>query len=118
MRRTNPSSEEAVTYLLQALPNREKYNLYYWYYGTLAMFQHGGEPWDPGTGRCGTSLVSEQIKTGRNAGAGIRSTAGEALGPDLFDGDGDDVPRGLLPLPAALLRRLQRRPRRGPAPVE
>ena len=40
-----PSSDEAARYLLDHPPSRREYNLYYWYYGTLAMFQHGGEPW-------------------------------------------------------------------------
>jgi hypothetical protein len=45
IRRTNPACEEAVGYLLQHLPKITEYDEYYWYYGTLAMFQHGGEPW-------------------------------------------------------------------------
>ena len=49
------SSREAADYLLRggAEPERSQFNLYYLYYGTLAMYQHGGgrlgplEPQDP-----------------------------------------------------------------------
>lgn len=119
MRRTNPSSEEAVTYLQQALPNREKYNLYYWYYGTLAMFQHGGEPWGSWNGSMRDLLVSEQIKTGRNAGSWdpidrwggsggrIYSTAMATMCLEVY--------YRYLPLYRGVATEA---PRRGPAPVE
>lgn len=69
MRRTNPACQEAIGLLSTSLPNREKYNLYYWYYGTLAMFQHGGESWGQWNGAMRDILVSEQLKTGLNAGS-------------------------------------------------
>ncbi|MCA1686796.1 MAG: hypothetical protein LC745_12675, partial [Planctomycetia bacterium] len=40
-----PASTEAATYLLSHGPRSDTYNLYYWYYGTLAMYQHGGDAW-------------------------------------------------------------------------
>ena len=45
IQRSNPACSEAVDYLLQHIPSRSNLNLYYWYYGTLAMYQHGGEAW-------------------------------------------------------------------------
>jgi len=69
IRRTNPACQEAIGLLSTSLPNREKYNLYYWYYGTLAMFQHGGEPWGEWNGAMRDILVSEQLQTGPNAGS-------------------------------------------------
>jgi len=41
-----PASDEARSYLLDHMPRRDQYNIYYWYYGTLAMFQHGGPAWE------------------------------------------------------------------------
>ena len=69
IRPENPACLEAVGLLEKALPSREKYNLYYWYYGTLAMFQHGGEAWGHWNGSLRDLLVSEQLKTGPNAGS-------------------------------------------------
>ena len=42
MLRDNPASEEAVEFLAKHRPTRTEYDVYYWYYGTLAMFQYGG----------------------------------------------------------------------------
>ncbi len=69
IRRTNKASIEAVRYLQQRLPNRRNYNLYYWYYGTLAMFNYGGEPWRQWNESLRPLLEADQIKTGENAGS-------------------------------------------------
>lgn len=69
MERDNAASKEAVDYLLQNLPTRREYNVYYWYYGTLAMFQYGGEPWEKWNGALRDRLIVDQIKTGANAGS-------------------------------------------------
>jgi hypothetical protein len=37
----NAASLEAVEYLRRYPPHRSQANFYYWYYGTLAMFQYG-----------------------------------------------------------------------------
>jgi len=67
--RTDPASMEAVAYLLQNLPRRSEWNLYYWYYGTLAMYQFGGEPWRRWNAALRDLLVAEQRKTGHAAGS-------------------------------------------------
>jgi hypothetical protein len=69
MQRTNPAALEAVSYLGRFGPSREQYNLYYWYYGTLAMFQYGGEPWEAWNKSVRDLLISEQLRTGPNAGS-------------------------------------------------
>jgi hypothetical protein len=38
-------SAEASTYLLEERPGEGQANYYYWYYGTVAMFQRQGEDW-------------------------------------------------------------------------
>jgi hypothetical protein len=42
----NPLCKEAADYLLQNLPAEGRSDLYYWYYGTLAMYQLQGPGWD------------------------------------------------------------------------
>ena len=38
--------EEAAEYMLQRLPSSSQPDFYYWYYGSLALRQVGGEDWD------------------------------------------------------------------------
>jgi hypothetical protein len=67
--RTNPASVEAVAFLLENAPRRSKLDLYYWYYGTLAMYQYGGPAWDKWNAAIRDLLVAEQVKDGDNAGS-------------------------------------------------
>ncbi len=69
--RDTASSREAVEYLLsfRNLPTRQKLDLYYWYYGTLAMFQYGGTEWQQWNVRVRDLLISEQLQEGDNAGS-------------------------------------------------
>ena len=69
IRRTNSASIEAVDYLLQRLPKRSETNQYYWYYGTLAMYQYGGKPWRKWNEALRDLLVTGQITTGDTAGS-------------------------------------------------
>ena len=69
IRRTNRSALEAVEYLLKNLPQRSKQDLYYWYYGTLAMYQHGGEPWEQWNEALRDLLVADQRTDGDFAGS-------------------------------------------------
>lgn len=43
---SHPSMKETAEYLRQRLPGGSETNFYYYYYGTLAMFQHQGPPWE------------------------------------------------------------------------
>jgi len=69
--RDSASSKEAVEYLLsfRNLPTRQRLDLYYWYYGTLAMFQYGGKEWQQWNLRVRDLLISEQVKDGPYAGS-------------------------------------------------
>ncbi|MGC1272682.1 MAG: hypothetical protein WBC44_03170, partial [Planctomycetaceae bacterium] len=69
MTRTNPASLEAVGYLLKNTPKRSELNYYYWYYGTLALFQFGGSSWERWNASLRDLLVAEQIKDGPDAGS-------------------------------------------------
>jgi hypothetical protein len=66
--RDHASSDEATRYLMRHLPSRPTMNLYYWYYGTLAMFQYGGERWQTWNESLRDLLVVDQIRSGPLAG--------------------------------------------------
>lgn len=67
--REHPASLQAVEYLSLRQPRLSQLNHYYWYYGTLAMFQFGGEPWKKWNESLRDILVLEQRKTGELAGS-------------------------------------------------
>ncbi len=67
--RTNPASIEAVGFMMQYPPKRSTYNLYYWYYGTLAMYQYGGESWREWNESLRETLIADQRTIGDEAGS-------------------------------------------------
>jgi hypothetical protein len=69
MRRDNAASREAAEYLLARLPTRDTFNEYYWYYGTLAMYQFGGDGWASWNAAIRDLLISEQRTDGDFAGS-------------------------------------------------
>ncbi|WP_165248484.1 hypothetical protein [Paludisphaera soli] len=64
-----PASTEAAAFLLKHDSDKGKTNVYYWYYATLAMYQHGGRPWAEWNGRIRDRLVALQRPTGHQAGS-------------------------------------------------
>ncbi len=64
-----PSSSEAAAFLLAHGPKSDQYNLYYWYYGTLAMYQHGGDAWARWNGQVRDEIVRRQRPRGHVAGS-------------------------------------------------
>jgi hypothetical protein len=67
--RTNPASVEAVEYLMSRQPKLSEMDLYYWYYGTLAMYQYGGDEWRQWNEALRDLLVAEQKTSGDDAGS-------------------------------------------------
>jgi hypothetical protein len=55
--------------LLGDLPSADQINLYYWYYGTLAMYQLQGERWQRWNQALQDTLVRRQVTAGENAGS-------------------------------------------------
>ena len=49
--------------------NGESVDLYYWYYGTLCVFQQGGDLWKKWNDAMKTALVTNQCKQGDDAGS-------------------------------------------------
>ena len=64
MARDNPASDEAGNFLLQKLPSDNQINLYYWYYGTLAMYQLQGEYWQRWNEAMQNTLIRRQRTDG------------------------------------------------------
>jgi hypothetical protein len=67
--RDNPACSEAVAFLQRSLPQRTQMNYYYWYYGSLAMRQYGGDDWTRWNDVLRDLLVQEQITSGSLAGS-------------------------------------------------
>ncbi|CAN5600715.1 hypothetical protein BH23PLA1_BH23PLA1_13160 [soil metagenome] len=64
-----PASTEAARFLLENAPSSSEYNIYYWYYGTLAMYQNGGEAWLTWNDSVRDELVRRQHLRGHKAGS-------------------------------------------------
>jgi hypothetical protein len=64
-----PASDEAAAYLLAHGPDRDPFNLYYWYYATLALYQHGGPAWTRWNERVRDQLVGRQTRGGHADGS-------------------------------------------------
>lgn len=67
--RTNPAATEAVNFIMQRMPRSSAHNLYFWYYGTLAMYQYGGAPWRQWNEALRETLIAEQRTRGHMAGS-------------------------------------------------
>ena len=64
-----PTSDEASAYLLVNGPDRGPFNLYYWYYATLAMYQRGGSAWTRWNAQARDQLVRRQVSGGHASGS-------------------------------------------------
>ncbi len=69
LQRSNPACDEAGDFILAELPGQREPNFYYWYYGTLAMYQLQGERWQRWNEALQTALVGSQRTEGRLAGS-------------------------------------------------
>lgn len=67
--RNDPSLDAAGDYLLHRLPRHEDYHLYYWYYGTLGMFQLGGDYWNRWNQSLSATLIEHQSRQGHAKGS-------------------------------------------------
>jgi hypothetical protein len=69
LNRNHPTASEAGNYLLRELPSKEQINLYYWYYGTLALYQLQGDHWRRWNSALQATLIDRQVTTGNLAGS-------------------------------------------------
>ncbi len=66
--RDSAASTESIAYLMRNPPRLTDMNYYYWYYGTLAMYQHGGKPWQDWNASVRDMLVELQVQSGPMSG--------------------------------------------------
>jgi hypothetical protein len=60
---------EAAAYILEEKPGDGQTNLYYWYYGTLALFQRQGEDWQSWNAALQRQLLHSQRFDGQRRGS-------------------------------------------------
>ncbi|WZO95705.1 hypothetical protein EP7_002673 [Isosphaeraceae bacterium EP7] len=63
------ASTEASNHLLTNGPPAKAFNIYYWYYGTLAMYQQGGQAWARWNVQVRDGLVARQRNSGHQSGS-------------------------------------------------
>ncbi|MGP0064432.1 MAG: hypothetical protein ACLQGP_12645, partial [Isosphaeraceae bacterium] len=64
-----PASDEAAEFLLRNPSDRGATNFYYWYYATLALYQHSGDPWSRWNARVRDRIVGLQRSSGHQTGS-------------------------------------------------
>ncbi|QDT15872.1 Prenyltransferase and squalene oxidase repeat protein [Alienimonas californiensis] len=69
LRRDQPAAKQAVEYLDRFPPELRTWNLYHWYYASLALHHHGGPEWERWNQGLRELLLEEQYKEGPQAGA-------------------------------------------------
>jgi hypothetical protein len=68
--KSDPGLGQGVEYLNRNhLPDNNKPNFYYWYYGTQVFHHSGGEAWENWNLRMREILVDRQVTSGKNAGS-------------------------------------------------
>lgn len=69
-RRDEPRMQGSAEFIIRNLPNwRVEPNTYYWYYATLALFQHQGEAWEKWNAAITRQLLDNQNTNGAKAGS-------------------------------------------------
>jgi hypothetical protein len=80
----NSTENEAVVYLLAERPGTGTYNLYYWYYATLGMYQLQGDAWQQWNEALRIEVVRRQTKEGSLAGSWDTSDLWGGYGGRLY----------------------------------
>ena len=77
-------ASEAASYLLSQPPQRSQRNLYYWYYGTLALCQLDSEHWPAWNTALHDALIPTQKRRGRLAGSWDNDTVWGGCGGRVY----------------------------------
>lgn len=65
----HPGMQAGAQYLLTALPDRHRPNVYYWYYATQMLHHLGGDPWQRWNEVMRDTLIETQSTVGHTAGS-------------------------------------------------
>jgi hypothetical protein len=65
----DPRQESAASFLAAAMPDPTRRDYYYWYYGTIALYQHQGPVWEAWNEKMKHLLITSQVKGGEHAGS-------------------------------------------------
>jgi len=67
--RDDPAQLESAGFLSGHLPRENERDFYYWYYGALALYQHGGPVWEEWNTRLRPILLDSQRRDGEEGGS-------------------------------------------------
>jgi hypothetical protein len=83
--RNEPLMQQSARYILATPPRwQEGAPTYYWYYATLALFQHQGEPWKQWNDRLVAELLAHQQQKGPAAGSWDTTDEWSRLGGRVY----------------------------------
>jgi len=78
------TAREAGDYLLGALPGQGEANLYYWYYGSIAMYQLQGDYWKRWSEALQRTLLATQRTSGALSGSWDPNTRWDGYGGRVY----------------------------------
>jgi len=78
------TAREAGDHLLKDLPGEGNANLYYWYYGSIAMYQLQGDYWKRWSGAMRQTLLASQRTSGELAGSWDPTTRWDGYGGRVY----------------------------------
>lgn len=65
----DPRQMASAQYLVDGMPNAKQRDYYYWYYGTVALYQHQGPSWETWNEAMKDLLVRSQVRGGNEEGS-------------------------------------------------
>ncbi len=65
----DPRQGSSARYLAAAMPDPKRRDYYYWYYGTIALYQHQGPIWEEWNEKMKRLFIDGQVKGGEHAGS-------------------------------------------------
>ena len=80
----SPTASEAANFLLEELPGEKRPNLYYWYYGTIGLYQLQDSRWQKWNSAIQKTLLNVQRTDGQMAGSWDPETRWSCYGGRIY----------------------------------